>query len=872
MVDNNPETTVWRVTKATTSEDGVMHWQATTSKFSRDQQGDFVKRAFYEEAIKRFQRGASPAPFFSVAHYPAERTCQCGREYKSLEEFTCECGRERLIAGITTHIYIDGSQPKAKGVFFPTKLGKSVYDSCRQDIEKKVPDDERVRVSMGFYPDPDGVARPAPGQRDFEKGWIEHFAATRVPVVPETNLEVKALSIKTRYDDAAAIIPKALADELEAITAHRKSDIESDLVIKAEAADKKKDTRTPLDKQADAAVTDISKMQIEEDKEQETDAKVALNKSVDDVILGEALESLDSVQKALQAPGGNKAEILARAANLVQAIRDYAHTISEQADQPISSQTPVQVPGMVQTPIMSPPVPGVPFQQQMMTPPGQLPYNQPGQIMQQGPILDMTGNLMTQMPIVTPPMIQQPMLATPTLQQGMMVPAGQPGAVPAAAPVVAPVTAVPVGLQPSATAAALDELNLEVPEELQAEETATAEPGTAAEVPAAGADALDEGEEDIDLDSSLKNIDAAISALEADEDAQPPEGEEEAPKEGEEPKPKEAPKEEVKEPEKKEEAKPEEKEKEAPAEEKPEEKPAEEAPVKEEKPAVEEEAPAKEPAPEESPEEPEKEEEPKGKKLTFTKAKTEFTFEDRRRLRRAVKAQYVGPVKDLTEIEDWEPETREVKKTRAVEHKSKKQQKPVATESVTLVEQVNPVGTRVKARIQPNAAVKSAALHPAEAFMQRWSKDVVSVLKSEASRSEKRAAVQKSLQTFADQVMTVVNKTTPVGEEDLSKVVQKAVQEALEAERQQHASQMDELATQIAALQSRANQEVVKSAVDAAIRKPIRKSFAAVAQQTATVQVNEHEGVPVLAGDTSSIRKATAAQAARVGTKQTFLY
>lgn len=190
--DAPPTEVEWRITKARTRDDGVMEWYATTTKFDRDVQRDKVTKAFYEEAIKRFKSGTVDPPFFSVAHYGKCPECdKCGAKYRSLTDYKCsECGEDRLIAGITTDIWIDGKQPKAKGYFYPTEVGKTMYLQIKSDIEKNLPHDEKIRISMGFYPDPgDGTIVKSEG-RDFMKGWIEHFAGTRVPVVGETEVGV----------------------------------------------------------------------------------------------------------------------------------------------------------------------------------------------------------------------------------------------------------------------------------------------------------------------------------------------------------------------------------------------------------------------------------------------------------------------------------------------------------------------------------------------------------------------------------------------------------------------------------------------------------------------------------------------------------
>ncbi len=183
----------WVITKARTLPDGTMEWTATTTKFARDVQRDLVRRAFYEDAIKRFKSKTVPPPFVSVAHYRAAETClDCGHVYKSLADYICPtCKAERVLAGVCTDMWIDGRQPKARGVFYPTEVGRAAFESVLLDIKKSLPLDERNRVSMGFYPDvPEGIIYSQAG-RDFVAGWCEHFALTRVPVVAETDITAR---------------------------------------------------------------------------------------------------------------------------------------------------------------------------------------------------------------------------------------------------------------------------------------------------------------------------------------------------------------------------------------------------------------------------------------------------------------------------------------------------------------------------------------------------------------------------------------------------------------------------------------------------------------------------------------------------------
>ena len=180
----------WRITKARITPEGVMEWQGTTTKFDWDVQSDFVEKAFYLEAIRRFKSKIAHPPFVSVAHYRDAPLClECGYVYKSLAEFACPaCKVDRLLAGICTDMWIDGRQPKARGIFYANELGRAAFASVQQDIQKSLPVEDRIRQSMGFYPDvPDGIIYVPRGRR-FKSGWVEHFALTRVPVVAETDI------------------------------------------------------------------------------------------------------------------------------------------------------------------------------------------------------------------------------------------------------------------------------------------------------------------------------------------------------------------------------------------------------------------------------------------------------------------------------------------------------------------------------------------------------------------------------------------------------------------------------------------------------------------------------------------------------------
>jgi hypothetical protein len=128
--------------------------------------------------------------------------------------------------------------------------------------------------------------------------------------------------IRTRYDDAAAIVPKHLADGLQQLDSRSrklKSGTEPEIVFKSA------EETTPIEQPAEK-----SEAEMNEEFLLDTLEVLKAFKDTDDPMLQTSVITLKQVHKALLAPGNEKAEILARAANLIRSIRDYAHTLVEQ--------------------------------------------------------------------------------------------------------------------------------------------------------------------------------------------------------------------------------------------------------------------------------------------------------------------------------------------------------------------------------------------------------------------------------------------------------------------------------------------------------------------------------------------------------------
>lgn len=207
------------ITKASLGGDGVMRWAATTSKFDVDEQADEVTPEFYQHAIVQVESGKRPSPVLCVSHIDKGKPA------------------DDWVAGDANELYIDGDQPKAKGTFRDTPLGKASFEAVRSDYG--TPDDDKIRISLGFY-DEGSEARQtdkadgsvATGRR-YLKGWIKHLALTRVPVVKETEIsvmEAKAM-VKTKREDAASIVGAELAEEL---VRSDKAELDEGLVLKGQ--------------------------------------------------------------------------------------------------------------------------------------------------------------------------------------------------------------------------------------------------------------------------------------------------------------------------------------------------------------------------------------------------------------------------------------------------------------------------------------------------------------------------------------------------------------------------------------------------------------------------------------------------------------
>ena len=234
------------ITKASQQEDGTMRWLATCSDTEKDKTNQATSVQLFNDWIERAETDKSlswlPAPrtpFLGLSHYPG------------LDGF----GE----AGLTTEMWVQGNQFKAGGVFYGNEdhpLGKALFESVHQEralIEKGESIEEPIRISAGWWDiahkhgdfiferksmdDVCSMCASDAGDKTYLKGQLDHFAATRVPINPRTDLSLELKAMTTRKKDAESIINdpelvEKLDDKTKAITSKSETELPDGMVVK----------------------------------------------------------------------------------------------------------------------------------------------------------------------------------------------------------------------------------------------------------------------------------------------------------------------------------------------------------------------------------------------------------------------------------------------------------------------------------------------------------------------------------------------------------------------------------------------------------------------------------------------------------------
>src|SRR5688572_14543349 len=241
------------ITKAT-NDGRVMRWQAVNSDTDKDSYAERMSYELYQNMLENI-RNEVPVPEIFRNEVCSSYWCG-GMPYVSISHYSDINGD--AVPGEPLELYIDGDERKArlkaKGILFDNPLGHSVYRALKEDKVKNP--DEKIRISIGFLDlahkhGEDGelfvrdslVSRcqecaDGVGEKIYVNGYLVHLALTRVPVNKRTEmvLEEKSMTTKkakTRKEDAASIIGKDLAEEIDS----KNKVVRSDLLIEMSEAD-----------------------------------------------------------------------------------------------------------------------------------------------------------------------------------------------------------------------------------------------------------------------------------------------------------------------------------------------------------------------------------------------------------------------------------------------------------------------------------------------------------------------------------------------------------------------------------------------------------------------------------------------------------
>jgi cation transport regulator ChaB len=273
-------------------------WKAVASDTDNDLYNDSMTLELFNDFMQRIETKEQPPKSFRSDFWSG------GIPYLSISHYPDLSGKG--VPGPVDAIYIDGRTDagrgmlKASGRFDDTPIGKECFKAISRDIEDKVPDDQKIRISIAFLDwmhrhkssgfvfdrtESDEIICPecleelitgkAEG-KEFLKGHLVHLALTRVPVNTRTSMEVER-SMTTRKEDAESIVGNEIAEELEEEATLEGKSLATDgdpmVVIKAEDEPEVEEKREkPSDYKEDDDEEEDDKKKKKEMKEDKSEA------------------------------------------------------------------------------------------------------------------------------------------------------------------------------------------------------------------------------------------------------------------------------------------------------------------------------------------------------------------------------------------------------------------------------------------------------------------------------------------------------------------------------------------------------------------------------------------------------------------------
>lgn len=296
------------ITKAT-NDGKVMRWAATNSDTDPDLYEERMSMELYKSFIENIANDI-PVPEVFRGEVCSEYW-DGGMPYVSVSHYSDLNGEG--VPGEPIQLYVEGNRLKAKGILFDSPLGHAVYRSLKEDKIKNP--ENKIRISIGFLDLAhkhgedgelfvrEGLFSTCPqcekgvGEKIYVKGYLVHLALTRVPVNQRTEmvLEEKSMATKTvkakktRKEDAASIVGKDLAEEIDVKQKVTRSDLLVEMSETDEAVETPESTETPeTENELSVSVNDA---------EAQTETEPASQEEV-------VLESEQEVEKSYTLPYG----------------------------------------------------------------------------------------------------------------------------------------------------------------------------------------------------------------------------------------------------------------------------------------------------------------------------------------------------------------------------------------------------------------------------------------------------------------------------------------------------------------------------------------------------------------------------------------
>jgi hypothetical protein len=216
------------ITKAVQDSDGTRRIKAVASDTFEDTFGQRMTLSLFQDFLTRIAEDMpAPPPYGSAAW-------KGGMPYLSVAHYLDQGGQ--AVVGTPTNVWVDDNHFRFKADMAKSALAEKAWGAIKADIADNVPDEKRVRVSIAFidwehvHADGTHFARKSIVEvcpvcirgaklKEYVKGQLVHFALTRVPINVRTPIMIERSSvdgvIKSKKDDAAAIVGEDLAEELD---------------------------------------------------------------------------------------------------------------------------------------------------------------------------------------------------------------------------------------------------------------------------------------------------------------------------------------------------------------------------------------------------------------------------------------------------------------------------------------------------------------------------------------------------------------------------------------------------------------------------------------------------------------------------------